>query len=139
MLKIENHVCHNSCLSTMLITLWIKKACFKSKNNPSCIDLFITNSSNSFQNTSTMTTGLSDLHKMVVTVLKKTFLKSKLTVITYRDYRSFDNDKFKSDLKNSLKLRNVSWLLRNPSSFFTETCPIIQRVIRANHARTICD
>ena len=55
-----------------------------------------------------MTTGLSDLHKMVVTVLKKTFLKSKLTVITYRDYRSFDNDKFKSDLKNSLKLRNVS-------------------------------
>ena len=36
-----------------------KKTCFKTKNNPSCIDLFIANS-NSFQNTSTMTTGLSD-------------------------------------------------------------------------------
>ena len=53
----------------------------------------------SFQNTSTMTTGLSVFHIMVVTFLKTTFLKSKPKVITYRDYRTFDNDKFKTDLK----------------------------------------
>ena len=46
------------------------KTCFKSINNPSCIDLFITNSTNSFQNTTTIATGLSDFHKMIVTVFK---------------------------------------------------------------------
>ena len=42
-----------------------EKSCFKSKNNPSCIDFFNANS-NSFQNTLTMATGLSDFHKMLL-------------------------------------------------------------------------
>ena len=46
-------------------------------NNPSCIDLIITNSPNSFQNTSTFCTGLSDFHKLVVTILKMSFRKMK--------------------------------------------------------------
>lgn len=74
MLKIQNHICHNSCLSRMLWTLWMKKNCFKSQNNPSDIDLFVTNTSNSFQNTSPMTKRMSDFQKMVVIVLKTTFL-----------------------------------------------------------------
>ena len=89
-----------------------------SKNNPCCIDLFITNSSNSFQNTSTITTGLPDFLKIIVTVLKTTFLKSKPRVITYSDYRSFDNDKFQTDLENSLRVRNVSSYLVFKKSFF---------------------
>ena len=68
-----------------VINLANEKTCFKSKNKPSCIDLFIKNYSNSFQNTSTMATRLSDFHKNVVTVLKTTFPKSKPRVITYRD------------------------------------------------------
>ena len=36
------------------------KTCFKNINNPSCVDLFITNSYRSFQNTQTLSTGLSD-------------------------------------------------------------------------------
>ena len=68
------------CLSQFLFeydanTFVNEKTCFKSKNNLSCMDLFITNSSNSFQNTSTMTSGLSDVHKMVVTALKNYFSK----------------------------------------------------------------
>ena len=47
--------------------------CYKSLSNPSCIGLVITNSSSSFQNTKTISTGLSDFHKMVITVLKQTF------------------------------------------------------------------
>ena len=112
--------------------------CFKSKNNPSCIGSFITNSSNSFQNTSTITTGLSDFHKMVVTGLKTTFLKSKPRVINYRDYTSFDNNKFKTDLKNSLIIvRNVSSYMVFEEIFlhdFQRHDPIKQKVIRANHA-----
>ena len=45
--------------------------CYKSLSNPSCIDLVITNSSSSFQNTKAISTGLSDFHKMVITVLKQ--------------------------------------------------------------------
>ena len=94
------------CLSQFLFEYDAKnisseKTCFKSKDNPSCIDLFITNSPNSFQNTSTITTGLSDFLKMVITVLKATFTKSKPKVIIYRDFKLFNEEKFKTDLKNT--------------------------------------
>ena len=76
--------------------------CFKSHENPSCIDLFITNSYRSFQKTTTVATGLSDFHKMTVTVLKTTFPKVAPRVITYRDY-SCDSE---VDLENDL-IRNL--------------------------------
>ena len=46
------------------------KICFKNPVNPRCIDLFLTNSVQSFQNTSIFATGISDFHKMILTVLK---------------------------------------------------------------------
>ena len=113
------------------------KTCFKCKNNPSCIEIFVTNSCNSFQNTSAITTGLSDSHKMVVIVLKTTFLKSKPRVITYRDYRSFDLDTFKADLKNFLRVRNVSSHLMSEEIFLhvlQRHTQVKQKVTRANHA-----
>jgi len=51
------------------------KTCFKNIENPSCVDLFITNSYRSFQNTKVLSTGLSDFHKMAITVLKTKFKK----------------------------------------------------------------
>ena len=57
--------------------------CFKSQDNPSCIDLLLTNSPQSFQNTRTLATGLSDFHRMVVTVMKTTFPKAKPRMIYY--------------------------------------------------------
>ena len=50
--------------------------CFKSLSNPSCIDLVITNSSSNFQNTKAILAGLSDFHKMFISVLKQTFHRS---------------------------------------------------------------
>ena len=50
--------------------------CFKSENSPSCIALILTNRINSFQNSSTIETGLSDFHHLVLTVLKTTFKKA---------------------------------------------------------------
>ena len=44
--------------------------CYKNPDNPSCIDLFLTNRPKCFQSTMTMKTGISDFHKMVMTVLK---------------------------------------------------------------------
>ena len=101
------------CLSTFLYhydakNLVKEKTCFKNPSNPSCIDLYITNSSNSFQNTNVISTGLSDFHKMAVTVLKSTFAKAEPREITYRNYRNFDQEKFKEQLKRILYEKNIN-------------------------------
>ena len=65
------------------------KTCFKNPENASCIDLFLTSNTYSFQNTMAISTGLSDFHKMILTVLKSTFVKAAPKVIKYRDYKKF--------------------------------------------------
>ena len=62
-----------------------ERTCFKSVQNPSCIDLILTNNAMAFQNTRTAFTGLSDFHKLVLTVLTTSITKSKPQRITYRD------------------------------------------------------
>ena len=94
MQKIKNHAYHSFCLNITQKIFFLKKTCFKSEDNTSYIDLFITNSPNSFENTSAITTGLSDFHKMVTTVLKATFTKSKPKVITNRDFKLFNQETF---------------------------------------------
>ena len=54
----------------------------KNPENPSCIDLILTNNTNSFQNSGVIETGLSDFHKMTVTVMKASFEKLKPNVIS---------------------------------------------------------
>ena len=78
------------------------KTCFKNPDRPTCIDLFSTNSSHSFQNTMTITIGLSDFHKMVITVLKSSFIKLKARETYYRDYKNFSCNSFREDLILSL-------------------------------------
>ena len=79
-----------------------EKTCFKSIENPSCIDLFLTNSHASFQSTTTIATGLSDFHKMVLTVMKTTFPKAEPKIVYYRDYKNFDLYNFRTDLREQL-------------------------------------
>ena len=50
-----------------------EKTCYKNPERPSCIDLILTNSPRSFQNSNVFETGLSDFHKLVVTVMKQYF------------------------------------------------------------------
>ena len=69
--------------------------CFKNPNNPSCIDLFLTNRSRYFQNTSTIETGISDFHKLVVTVLKMFYKKQKPKIIQCRNYKTFNEQLFR--------------------------------------------
>ena len=75
------------------------KTCFKSLHRPTCIDLFLTNCDKSFMHTKTISTGLSDCHKMILTVLKTTFKKDKPKEITYHCFKNFVENKFRSDLK----------------------------------------
>ena len=77
-----------------------ENTCFKSLDNPSCIDLLVTDSRGSFQGTTAVATGLSDFHKMVITVMKTTFPKSPPKVVYYRDYKNFVLKDFRRELKN---------------------------------------
>ena len=47
-----------------LKSLLKQKICFKNPDNPSCINLILTNSPRSFQDSSVFETGLSDFHKL---------------------------------------------------------------------------
>ena len=77
--------------------------CFKNALNPSCIDLFITNSPLSFQNTITIYIGLSDFHKMVITIVKTIFKKRSPIERHCRDYKYFDQTKFKNNPSKKLR------------------------------------
>ena len=51
----------------------------------------------SFRNTIAVTNGLSDFHKMVVTVMKMSFKKHSPIERRYREYKYFDQTKFKNN------------------------------------------
>ena len=130
-----------SCMSAFLYQHNLKnlvkqKTFFKSTENPSCIDLFLTNCAHSFQNTNTISAGISDCHKMVVTVLKTTFTKAKPKEIFYRSYKNFNNISFRENLRNELSCGNVV----NYSDFqlifmhvLNNYAPLKKKLIRANN------
>ena len=81
------------------------KTCFKNPNNPSCIDLLLTNRTRSFQNTTIIETGLADFNKIVSAVMKIYYKKQKSRIIEYRSHKSFREELFKTDLQmNFLEL-----------------------------------
>ena len=82
--------------------------CFKNPQNPSYIDLIITNSPKSFENTESIPTGLSDFHNMVVSVLKSEVPKGKPKEIFYRNYKNFDNSHLKAELRSEIELNQIS-------------------------------
>ena len=108
--------------------------CYKSLSNPSCIDLVITNSSSSFQNTKAISTGLSDFHKMVITVLKQTFQRSSPNELVYRDYKNFDRLTFKRELEEKLNQQiNEYKRFKQILLEVLHTHAPIKKLLRANH------
>ena len=132
----ETETCLNEFLYQFNAKNLVKeKTCFKNLENPSCIDLFLTNSYRSFQGTTTITTGLSDFHKLAVTVMKTTFPKAKPKTIQYRDYKNFALDNFKSELRCKLGKEETD----NYATFeliFLEVlgnhAPMKRKILRAN-------
>ena len=72
--------------------------CFKNVENPSCIDLILTNKSIGFQNTMVIETGLSDFHKLTICTMKSYFHKQKPIIVKYRYYKYFNHDYFRIEL-----------------------------------------
>ena len=130
---------HEFCNSYNLHNLCHKSTCYKNPEKPSCIDLFLTNSPSSFQNTQTIETGLSDLHKLVVTILKMYLPNNQPKVITYRDYKNFDNSRFSEELLSEIKqlgpLNKNIIIFRNVFiNVLEKYAPEKQKYIRANKA-----
>ena len=81
--------------------------CYKNPNKHSCIDLILTNKPRSFQHSCVIETGLSDFQRMTVTVMKILFEKLQPRVVNYRDYKHFENHKFRTDLLSELSKANI--------------------------------
>ena len=82
--------------------------CYKNSDNPSCTDLFLTNRPRTFQCTATVETGISDFHKLVVTVLKTFYKKQRPKFTNYRNYKNFENGKFCQDLQKEFLKFNIT-------------------------------
>ena len=81
----------------------IKDNCyFKNPEKPSCVNLIITNRPKCFKNSVTLETGLSDFHKMILTVIKVFYKKQKPSIITYRTYKHFSNERFMADVQSRI-------------------------------------
>ena len=81
------------CSSNDLTSLTDQPTCYKNPDEPTCIDLILTNLPNCIQN-NVFETGLSDFHMMIVSELKMRFQKLKPHILPYCEYKHFDNEKF---------------------------------------------
>ena len=80
----------------------------KNPQNPSSINLILTNSPLSIQSSGIMEPGLSDFHKVTVTVMKATFQKLDPKIIHYRNYQKYNNYSYRQDLLSTLVMENIN-------------------------------
>ena len=85
-----------------LTSLIKQPMCYKNPNNPTCIDLILSNTYRSFQSTCVIKVGLWDFHLMTLIVIKKSFRKFQLPIINFRSYKSFSNEAFRECLLKKL-------------------------------------
>ena len=89
----------------------------------------------------TVETGLSDFHKMTLTVMKVFYKKQKTNIVTYRHYKHFSNEALMFDVKNSIikmtSERNNPEFDRFKTALdktIRRHAPIKKRYVRANQA-----
>ena len=92
---VDNNAISSSCDAFDFVNIIREPTCYKNPENISCIDLILTNTPHSFQNLGAIETGFSDFHRMTVTVAKINFQKLKPRIINYRDYKFFDNLRYR--------------------------------------------
>ena len=112
--------------------------CFKNILNPSSIDLILTNRSRMFQNSIAIETGLSDHHKLTITVMGSLFKKQAPIIISYRDYKHFNHDLFRNEFLRDLYNGNSGKI--NYDTFeeiiiriLNQHAPLKERFVRANN------
>ena len=104
------------CILYLLKILIKKRKCLKNPENLKTIDLIWTNRQRSFCNSDTLVTGISDFHKLTVTVLSTFFKKQSPKVISFRNYKIFSKDSFCINLINEISSNDI--LERDLTGFF---------------------
>ena len=105
-------------LQFLLFKSLIKQlTCLKNPGNPSCIDLILTNKPWSFHSTCVLEIGISNFHRMIVSVLKMHFCKLPLNVTSQRAFKKFENERFLDSLYLPLNIQNIVYT-KNPDFFF---------------------
>ena len=126
------------CDTYNLKNLITEATCFKNPNIPSSIDVILTNRGRSFKNSITVETGISDHHKMIITVLNTYVPKQVPMLIKYRDYRKFNSQNFRYDLQKDILKMTDETCFDNFESKFKEIlnkhAPIKTKNVRANNA-----
>ena len=111
--------------------------CFKNPANPSSIDVMLTNKKCRFHNSMTLETGLSDHHKMTITVLKKYFRKKAPITINYREYKSFDEHIFRNNIRNQLdqlETMDIDYFKNIFMAVLNTYAPMKKKIVRGNNA-----
>ena len=117
--------------------------CYKNPENPSIIDLMLTNSPYSYQNSCAIETGSSDFHKMTtVTVLKTFFQKKGPKVISYWDYKNYSNDIFRQLINDDFNVLHQTSNEHQPLQTYLNFCiraldvcaPRKTKYVRANNS-----
>ena len=116
--------------------------CFKNNISPSCIDLFLTNYPKSFESTLTIETGLSDFHKLIVTVLKVKHEEVPPKIIQCRDYKNFDSTRFFEKVQLSLIHLDMNSLdfgsFKNCfMELLNKVAPLKTKFLRARHSKFV--
>ena len=125
--------------------------CFKNPINLKCIDKILTNRVHHFQNTTAVETGLSDHHKLIVTVLKNEIPKIAPKIIKFRNLKNLDDARFKNELvdrlseydigykdgnTNDVKNANISYEIFHNifMGLNNKYAPLNTKYLRGNHA-----
>ena len=135
--EINNASLPEFCDNLKLKALISAPTCYKNPENPKCIDHMLTNKSCRFLKTAfTIETGISDHHKMTITILKKDFQKLPPKTVKYRCYRNFNEESFHDYMKGVFE--NDSLDFETKLAFIQEEldkqAPIKSKTLRGNNA-----
>ena len=78
-----------------------KPTCFRGDQG-TLLDVFLTNRPKKFYKSTSVETGISDFHHIIITVMKGSNQKPSQKYHTSRSYKKFDETKFLYDLNNDL-------------------------------------
>ena len=77
-----------------------KPTCFQSANL-TYIDLILTNKKSLFKNSNVLEVRISDHHSFITTVLRIQIIKENAKMKMYRDYKTFNIELFKREIRDS--------------------------------------
>ena len=132
----DNTQLQNFCESFLLEHFIKKPTCYKG-DTPTGIDHIITNIPKRFMKSMALETGISDHHKMIMTIFCSTFAKGKPNTFYYCCYKKFNFEQFQMEHKEKLdEISNNSFdiFLEEFKTCLDKFAPLKEKNIRFNNS-----